>query len=93
MSFLLNKYMDEIIGGNWVEGVWFNDSSKIVVDLVVMVIGVRLNVNLVKKSGIEINRVIIVNDYLEMSILDIYVVGECVEYWGMIYGFVVFFYE
>ncbi|WP_374988711.1 nitrite reductase large subunit NirB [Priestia megaterium] len=93
MSFLLNKHTDEIIGENRAEGVRFNDSSKIAADLVVMATGVRPNVNLAKKSGIETNRAIIVNDYLETSIPDIYAVGECAEHRGTTYGLVAPLYE
>lgn len=93
MSFLLNKHTDEIIGGNRAEGVRFNDSDKIAADLVVMATGVRPNVNLAKKSGIETNRAIIVNDYLETSTPDIYAVGECAEHRGITYGLVAPLYE
>jgi len=58
-----------------------------------MATGVRPNVNLAKKSGIETNRAIIVNDYLETSIPDIYAVGECAEHRGMTYGLVAPLYE
>ncbi|MQR87786.1 NAD(P)/FAD-dependent oxidoreductase [Bacillus megaterium] len=93
ISFLLNKRTDEVIGESRVGGIRFDDNSKIAADLVVMATGVRPNVNLAKKSGIETNRAIIVNDYLETSIPDIYAVGECAEHRGMTYGLVAPLYE
>jgi len=41
--------------------------------------GVSPNVELAKQSGIEINRGIKVNEYLETSITDIYAIGDCAE--------------
>ena len=54
--------------------------------MVVMAAGVRPNIQLAKESGIDTNRAIIVNDYLETSIPNIYAVGECAEHQGMVYG-------
>ncbi|SDW24967.1 nitrite reductase (NADH) large subunit [Marininema mesophilum] len=41
-----------------------------------------------KEAGIEVNRGIVVNDYMETSIPDVYAVGECAEHRGTVYGLV-----
>ncbi|GAE27383.1 nitrite reductase [Halalkalibacter wakoensis JCM 9140] len=46
-----------------------------------------------KESGIETNRAIVVNDYLQTSVPDVYAVGECVEHRSMVYGLVKPLYE
>ncbi|GAA3328257.1 hypothetical protein GCM10020331_071500 [Ectobacillus funiculus] len=61
--------------------------------MVVMAVGVRPNVQLAQESGIEVNRAIVVNDYLETSVPNVYAVGECVEHRGMVYGLVKPLYE
>lgn len=93
MNFLLEKETAEIIGSNRVEGLRFKDGTEIETDLVVMAVGVRPNIQLAKESGIDANRAILVNDYLETSVPDIYAVGECVEHQGMVYGLVKPLYE
>ncbi|HZG73492.1 MAG TPA: nitrite reductase large subunit NirB [Chondromyces sp.] len=93
MNTLLEKETEEIIGTNYVQGVRFKDGTEIEANLVVMAAGVRPNIQLAKESGIATNRAILVNDYLETSISDIYAVGECVEHQGMVYGLVKPLYE
>ncbi|MFC3883491.1 nitrite reductase large subunit NirB [Bacillus songklensis] len=93
MNFLLEKETQEIIGSSRVEGLRFKDGTEVEADLVVMAAGVRPNVQLAKESGIDINRAILVNDYLETNTPNIYAVGECAEHRGMVYGLVKPLYE
>ncbi|WP_338451114.1 nitrite reductase large subunit NirB [Niallia oryzisoli] len=88
MNFLLGKETEEIIGNHRVEGLRFKDGTEIKTELVVMAAGVKPNVKLAKESGIETNRAILVNDFLQTNIQDIYAVGECVEHRGKVYGLV-----
>ena len=88
MKFLLGKETEKIIGNQRVEGLRFKDGTEVKADLVVMAVGVRPNIGLAKKSGIDTNRAILVNDYLETNTPDIYAVGECAEHRGGVYGLV-----
>ncbi|GGC83227.1 nitrite reductase [NAD(P)H] [Thalassobacillus devorans] len=93
MNFLLEKQSEEIIGTDRVEGLKFNDGHQIEADLIVMAVGIRPNVSLAKESGIPVNRGIIVNDYLETEVPNIYAVGECAEHREMVYGLVAPLYQ
>lgn len=93
MKFLLQKETKEIVGDIAAKGVTFKDGTEVEANLVVMAAGVRPNVQLAKKTGIETNRAILVNDYMETSVPNIYAVGECVEHRGMVYGLVQPLYE
>lgn len=93
MHFLLEKETQEIIGNSRVEGVRFKDGTEVEADLVVMAAGVRPNVQLARDAGIETNRAIVVNDYLQTSAPNIYAVGECAEHRGVVYGLVKPLYE
>jgi len=42
--------------------------------------GVSPNIDLVKNSGINYNRGILVNEYLETNIIDVYAAGDCAEF-------------
>ncbi len=64
------------------------DKRKIKADLVIMSIGVRPNIELAKKAGIEIGSTgaIKINEYMETSIENIYAVGDCAENKNLITG-------
>jgi nitrite reductase (NADH) large subunit len=93
MKFLMNKQTDEIFGESRVEGLRFKDGSETKADLVVMAVGIRPNVALAKDHSVEVNRGIVVNDWLETNSPNIYAVGECAEHRGMVYGLVAPLYE
>ncbi|MGI8387025.1 nitrite reductase large subunit NirB [Robertmurraya sp. P23] len=93
MKFLLEKQTEEILGNKRIEGLRFTDGTSVEADLLVMAVGVRPNVHLAKESGLTVNRAIVVNDFLETSIPNIFAVGECVEHRGMVYGLVKPLYE
>ncbi|MCL6572571.1 MAG: nitrite reductase large subunit NirB [Bacillus sp. (in: Bacteria)] len=93
MNFLLKKETKEIIGDSRAEGVRFKDGTEVEADLVVMAAGVRPNIKLAKETGIETNRAIVVNDYLQTSVPTIYALGECAEHRGVVYGLVKPLYE
>ncbi|WP_077211275.1 nitrite reductase large subunit NirB [Bacillus dakarensis] len=93
MNFLLEKHTESIIGNDRVEGLKFKDGSTLDVDIVVMAVGVRPNTSLAKESGIEVNRGIVVNDYMQTNIPHVYAVGECAEHNGIPYGLVAPLYE
>lgn len=93
MKFLLEKQTEQILGKKRVTGVKFKDGSLAEADLVVMAVGIRPNVALAKESGIELNRGIIVNDYLQTNVPNVYAVGECAEHRGVAYGLVAPLYE
>ncbi|MCM3718807.1 nitrite reductase large subunit NirB [Fictibacillus phosphorivorans] len=93
MNFLLNKQTEEIFGSRRVEGLLFKDGSKIEADLVVMAVGIRPNVQLAKNNGIQVNRGIVVNDYMQTDCPNIYAVGECAEHREIVYGLVAPLYE
>ena len=42
--------------------------------------GVSPNIDFLKESGIEINRGIMVDEYLQTSVIDIYAAGDCAEF-------------
>jgi nitrite reductase (NADH) large subunit len=93
MNFLLEKQTASIVGKHRAQGVTFADGGEIEADLVIMAVGIKPNVELAKRSGLEVNRGIVVNDYMETSIPGIYAVGECAEHRGIAYGLVAPLYE
>ncbi|QMV42907.1 nitrite reductase large subunit NirB [Cohnella cholangitidis] len=93
MKFLLSKNTESILGRKRVTGLRFTDGSEEAADLVVMAVGIRPNAALAKTSGIECNRGIVANDFMETDVPNIYSIGECAEHRGISYGLVAPLYE
>ncbi|RCW48974.1 nitrite reductase large subunit NirB [Paenibacillus prosopidis] len=93
MQFLLQKSTASIKGKKRASGLVFADGTEVDGDLVVMAVGIKPNIELAKASGIEVNRGIIVDDFMQTSVPGIYAVGECAEHRGIAYGLVAPLYE
>src|SRR5204862_1066041 len=85
---LLGRSTTAIVGNGRCEGVALEDGSVLPADLVVVAAGIRPNVELAYRAGLNVNRGVVVNDWMETSDPDIYAVGECVEHRGVCYGLV-----
>lgn len=88
ITVLLGLSTTKVLGNGHVTGVEFKGGGHILADLVVIAAGIRPNVTLGEKAGLEIKRGIVVNDYMETSNPDIFAVGECVQHRGVCYGLV-----
>ena len=75
ISFMLGDTADEFKGNSAV----MKSGKTIDFDILVLAVGVRANIGLVKEIGGEVNRGIIVNERMETSIPDIYAAGDCTE--------------
>ncbi|MEH7106668.1 nitrite reductase large subunit NirB [Bacillus sp. JJ1764] len=93
MSFYLEKQTQQIYGDQRVKGLLFSDGTSLETDLVVMAAGIKPNMELAKVSGMGVNRGIVVNDFMETDLPNVYAVGECAEHNGMVYGLVAPLYE
>ncbi|MFW6117044.1 MAG: NAD(P)/FAD-dependent oxidoreductase [Thermoproteota archaeon] len=79
---------EEILGGKKFSGVALDDGREVPGDLLLISAGVRSNINLPKESGIEVNRGVLVNEYLETSVKDIFAAGDVAEFEGRVYGII-----
>ncbi|MFC5470263.1 nitrite reductase large subunit NirB [Cohnella suwonensis] len=93
MRFRMEKRTEKILGRKRAEGLQFSDGSKLAADLIVLAVGISPNSLIAAASGIDANRGIVVNDYMETSAPDVYAVGECAEHRGTAYGLVAPLYE
>jgi nitrite reductase (NADH) large subunit len=85
---LLNRRTTAILGDERVQAVEFEDGEIVPADLVVVAAGIRPNADLGRQAGLETNRGIVVNDFMETSHPAIFAVGECVEHRGETYGLI-----
>ncbi|AIQ65595.1 nitrite reductase [Paenibacillus stellifer] len=93
MQFLLKKQSEAILGHKRVKSLLFADGTSADADLIVMAVGIRPNTALAEKSGLSVGRGVLVNDYLETNVPNVYAIGECAEHRGIAYGLVAPLYE
>lgn len=82
-------YNDEVIrhvGNDHVEGVMLNSGKYLEGEIIVYSIGTIPNIEFAQAAGIDTNRGIKVNEYLQTVDPDIYAVGEVAEFEGMLFG-------
>lgn len=70
------------------KGILLKNGSEYHADIILVQAGVHPNIDLAKKAGLETNRGIIIDEYLQTSEKDIYAVGDCVEYKGETWGII-----
>ena len=78
----VNVHVDSIIGKEKAEGVMINGGELIPCDFVIMSCGVFSNLEPLKKSGIQVNRGVLVDEHMRTSDKDVYACGDCTEYMG-----------
>ncbi len=83
------KLTTEVLGEDRVTGLRFKDGSELACDLVVVAAGIRPNAEVAMRSGLTVERAIVVNDHMQsVDDMNIYVVGECAQHRGKLYGLV-----
>ncbi|MCH8325902.1 MAG: NAD(P)/FAD-dependent oxidoreductase [Bacteroidetes bacterium] len=80
-DLMLKTNLKEILAGNngRVRAVITDDGDEIECQFVGLTPGVHPNIDVVKDSKIETGRGVLVNEYLETNIPDVYAAGDCVE--------------
>jgi len=85
--FLLNNSINDISRQQDESIVTFDDRQASF-PVILFSIGVRAETSLARQCGINTDKGIIVNEYLETSTKDIYAAGDCIEYQGNCWGYV-----
>jgi nitrite reductase (NADH) large subunit len=63
-----------------------SDGRHVLVDTVVLATGVRPNTYLARKAGLEVDKGLVVDNYMKTSEEDIYGAGDITEHYGISYG-------
>jgi ferredoxin-nitrate reductase len=82
-------YNDEVAafyGTEKFEGVRLKSGRKIEAQIAVFAIGTSPNVEIARACGLEVNRGVVVNDYLQTSDPDIFAAGEIAQWRGEMWG-------
>ncbi|MGY1738843.1 nitrite reductase large subunit NirB [Geodermatophilus sp. SYSU D00684] len=84
----LDVLATEVLGDDAVEGVLLADGRRIDCDLLVVAAGVRPHTDVAVRSGLEVERGVVVDDQLRTDDPDVYAIGECAQHRGSVYGLV-----
>jgi nitrite reductase (NADH) large subunit len=95
LKILTNTNTSQILGDDRITGMQFVNDVTIDVDMLVISAGIKPRDELAKLSGLAVGQRggIIVNEKLQTSDENIYAIGECALFEGMIYGLVAPGYE
>jgi nitrite reductase (NADH) large subunit len=85
-SFFLGAKSQEILGEQKAEGLLLEGGETIPCDMVLISAGIRPNVNLANKLGLEVDKGVSVNDRLETQNRDVYAAGDLIQHRGVFYG-------
>ncbi len=88
LEFILGQSMSKILGEKKVEGVESENGMKIETDMVLQQLGIIPNTDLAKNSGLNTEKGIIVNEYMQTSNSDVYAVGDCIQFEDKIWGII-----
>jgi len=85
----LSKATTEVLGEDRVTGLAFKDGTSLDCDLVVVSAGIKPNAEIGLRAGLTVERAIVVDNHMR-SVDDrrVYVVGECAQHRGRVYGLV-----
>ena len=85
----LAKSTTEVLGDESVTGLAFKDGTELACDMVVISAGIKPNVELGRECGLKVERAIVVDNQMRsVDDPDVYVVGECAQHDGRVYGLV-----
>ncbi|WP_345269864.1 molybdopterin-dependent oxidoreductase [Nibrella viscosa] len=81
-----NEEVQTFRGTDRVEGIQLKSGRKIDCQVVVIAIGTVPNIELARQAGLECNRGVVVNDYLQTTDPDIFAAGEIAQWRGQMWG-------
>jgi len=84
----LGMATEEVLGQEAIKGLRFKGGGKLDADMSIVAAGVRSNMNMAKEAGLETDRGLVVNDYLQTSNTAIYGAGDVVQHKGRMYGII-----
>lgn len=79
---------EEFVGENEIEGLKFKGEEVLQAELAIVAAGVRSNVKMAQEAGLETDRGLIVNDYMQTSNPKIFAAGDNVQHKGVVYGII-----
>jgi nitrite reductase (NADH) large subunit len=85
----VKKLTTEVLGEDKVTGLVFKDGEKLECDMIIVAAGIKPNSEVGVRAGLTVERAIVVDDHMRsVDNPNVYVVGECAQHRGRVYGLV-----
>jgi nitrite reductase (NADH) large subunit len=85
----LSKSTAQVLGETSVTGLVFKDGSTLECEMLVVAAGIRPNAEIGHRAGLTVERAIVVDNHMRsVDDMNVYVVGECAQHRGRVYGLV-----
>ena len=85
----LEKRTEEVLGDGHVAGLRFKDGGTLACDMLVVSAGIRPNAEIAQRAGLTVERAIVVDNHMRcVDDRSVFVVGECAQHRGQVYGLV-----
>ncbi len=88
IKIVLGVKTEEILGIKTISGISLNSGKELCGNLVIISAGVRSNINLALEAGIKVEKGVVVDQYLQTSVDDVYAAGDVAEFEGRVYGII-----
>ncbi|NIM90815.1 MAG: FAD-dependent oxidoreductase [Candidatus Aminicenantes bacterium] len=79
---------EEILGQEEMKGLKFKGGQELGADMALVAAGIRPEMELGKEAGLEVDRGLVVNDFLQSSEPKIFAAGDILQHGGRIYGII-----
>lgn len=86
LEFRLQCQADRFEGNRQVENVVLKNGQDLAADIVLISAGITPNLSLATTLGLKVDRGIVVDEYLQTSVPDIFAAGDCAQYPGAVGG-------
>ena len=86
VKLIKNQRVSEMVGDENVFGIILQNGTFLEANLVITTAGVRSNSYLARLANLDVNRGVVVNNYLETSHPNILAAGDVAEHRGIVYG-------
>ncbi len=88
IKVFLGKTTEEILGDQETQGLRFKGGRSLETEAVILAAGVRPNIELAVDAGLEVDRGIVVDEYLQTSHEGIFAAGDGVQFNGQVPGII-----
>jgi nitrite reductase (NADH) large subunit len=88
IEFILGVNILEILGEKEVSGIVLDNGRILSCTLILVSAGIKPNVVLARTAGINVNKGVLVDKYMQTSVSDVYAAGDVTEFEGRIYGII-----
>ncbi|UYP44050.1 Nitric oxide reductase FlRd-NAD(+) reductase [Candidatus Lokiarchaeum ossiferum] len=88
INIICGQSVSEVLGKDQVEGIRLKSGKSIKFQMILQQMGIIPEISIAKNAGLDTERGILVNEYLQTSDPDILAVGDCVQFNGLIWGII-----